>query len=124
MLLAAKLVVVFSVFFILNGSSLNNRFVYSYQHKEAKLPIVASNVRVMIDETTGKLLVPHDDNLSSITFVERLQLPKVTKNYVYSKTLSPVEGGGVILNMGVDSFSYMRVVKDNKSIVQVHCSAH
>lgn len=122
MLFVAKLAVALGGCLIIQSSSSSTMLIHQYEYKIQEASRGTSHFQAIIDDTTGAFFVPREGDVLSIWLGK--QIPKSTQNNVYSKTLSPVEGGGVILNMGEDSFSAMRVVKDNEGVVQIQCSSH
>jgi hypothetical protein len=114
MLFPTKISIALGCFFI--GTSSFCTVSASNESSVKNLPISSSALQVVIDSVTGDFI---EDEVA-----EKLQNITSASEYgVYRKEQSTLDGGGIILTMGSDSFPQMKVIKDKEGISHTQCSA-
>ncbi len=82
------------------------------------LPLSSPALQVVIDPVTGYFIESNEDGVA-----EKLQEITSGREYgVYRKKRSAIEGGGIILTMGNDSFPQMRVIRGKDGVIHTRCS--
>jgi len=113
MLLLARISAVLGGFFIATYSF---SAIVLYEKNTQNESVFSNYFHAIIDVNTGGFIMPSDEG---IVLKESYIEPKKVSN-LSSQKLSPIKGGGIIVN--INSFSQMRVVKDKNSAVKIQCS--